>query len=210
MFDCTTDKYGHLYARWLTRPRDLVDKFEGPLYGKNVLDLAGGTGAISREIIHDGCAIELFDLNPRPDRYLLECVKQGRVRVRSGNALEMTHNQVFDVVFMRQALGYFPLEPLFGRVRKALKPGGSFVFNTFIRPRWHLKAYNFAGHWYLEAGGWFGSHVVHLQASPGIGADLTKFWWHKPEAIRKALRATGFTFTEELTAKSAYYVCKSP
>ncbi len=66
-FRCTTDHYATLYARWLARPGTLLD-LAGYEPGQRVLDLCGGTGAVSQECLRRGAnpsTIMLVDLNPR-------------------------------------------------------------------------------------------------------------------------------------------------
>jgi len=65
MFDCTTDKYDALYARWLKEPGKLLELGELK-EGDRVIDLCGGTGLVAYEAICRGarCAF-VVDLKPR-------------------------------------------------------------------------------------------------------------------------------------------------
>ena len=72
--NCTTDKYGALYAKWLKNPGTLLD-LAGYEPGMRVLDLCGGTGAVSEECLRRGGSpsdLVLMDLNPRCPGFNIE------------------------------------------------------------------------------------------------------------------------------------------
>lgn len=180
---CTTPKYDTLYARWLQNPGVLLDL---GLYTPRLrlLDLCGGTGAVSHEAWNrGGHRITLVDLNPR-------CTLR-KVRQIRGRAEELTQliSNEFDLVVCRQAIGYLDLEKAFAQVAWSLAPYGRFVFNSFSNPpRAALKRYTYEGRRYLEASARLFGRVCHLQASPEVGADLSLFRYHREETILKYLR----------------------
>ena len=199
--DCTTEKYEQLYARWLPG----VDRMLS--YGSlgehdRVMDLCGGTGALSIAAVERGCSsVDLLDLNPR--------CKDSRVHTHTGRAEMLPYyfgHHSFDLVICRQALGYLDLKATANAVSLALAPGGRFVFNNFISPRWAIKVYRFDGRTYLEVSGHLGSNVWHLQASPSVGVDVTQFQWHKHEDIL-AVMDRYFHVRHELSDRSAKYYC---
>ena len=176
---CTTDKYDALYARWLKNPESLVE-YANIRPGDLVLDLCGGTGAVAKAVREQGRAeyVTLLDLNPRcTDQAVVQ--RQGRAE----NLMAVFPEGQFDVVICRQAIAYLDILETAISVHHALADRGRFVFNGFIAPRWNLSTYKHKGRRFIEASAYLGRRVFHLQAAPRIGADLTRFSWHKPQEI---------------------------
>lgn len=209
---CTTGQYDRLYARWLGRSGDLLD-LAGWVPGMRLLDLCGGTGAVSLEALRRGAtpgSVTLLDLNPRcPD---------ARVRQIAGPAerlgLLLGDWGKFDVVVCRQAISYLRVdERLTAFVWTMLRPGGVFVFNTFARPRWSVKRYAYEGRNYVEASAWFPvpfgtPRVVHLQWCLGSGADVTLFRWYREPELRRALERL-FEVDVRRSERGLRWVCTS-
>jgi len=181
---CTTDNYAQLYARWLDNPGKLLD-YAGYKHGMTVLDLCGGTGAISKECVWRGAdpaTITLLDLKPR--------CEDDRITIYAGDADHLGETfgdrqpeclGSFDLIICRQAAAYLDWQRfMLTWLKSLLKPGGKLVFNLFVRPRWALKTYKHGGRRFIEASAYFGRKVYHLQASPGLGYDVTRFRWHDP------------------------------
>lgn len=179
MLDCTTDSYETLYARWLVKPGELL------LWGgydpeHNLLDLCGGTGAVSRAALAMGGRATLYDLNPRcPDPRVLT------LRGRAEDLDQTYHYHGWDFVVCRQALGYLNLYRTARALHEATVPGAIFVCNAFVKPKWSLRSYTFGGRRYVEASGFFGARVFHLQAMPW-DLDVTAFRWHTEDEIRSS------------------------
>lgn len=201
MLNCTTDRYGKLYARYLERPGDLLD-IGGLQPGERVLDLCGGTGVTAVEALNRGARkAVLLDLNPR-------CSDPRVVQVK-GTAEEMTYYTplVFDLIVCRQAISYLDLRTIAEKVGWLLaEKRGRFVFNNFRRPKWDLRWYKHAGRRYLEASCFFGRDVFHLQASPTVGVDVTRFRWYSDEEIRRAF--DGYRIDSFETEKTYYYTVR--
>jgi SAM-dependent methyltransferase len=179
VLNCTTRDYGWLYARWLANPADLLIRGQFKP-GERVLDLCGGTGVVAQEALRRGAGrAVLLDLAPRcPDDRVL----QVRGPAEQANRLVPL---VFDLIVCRQAIGYLDLHRTATAMYHLLGSGGRFIFNNFVRPRWRLKTYRHSGRSYLEASGFVGRHVFHLQ-SAFLGMDVTHFRWHTDQDIRDA------------------------
>jgi SAM-dependent methyltransferase len=200
--DCTTDKYGALYARWLDNPTPLLD-YADATDKDVVLDLCGGTGIVALAARERGCTAALLDRNPRcGDPYVVQVADDAE------NADVHFDEGTFTLVVCRQALGYLQLRATARAVRRVLTPDGRFVFNTFREPRWALKAYRRGGAVFVEASGFFRHTVFHLQASPLIGLDVTKFRWHTHQQIVQAM-SPYFDVGYDLIGRSARYLCRA-
>lgn len=198
--DCTTDKYGALYARWLDNPTPLLD-YAGANATDVVLDLCGGTGIVAQAARERGCAAAILDLNPRCcEPYIAE------VRGRAEDAAEYYDEGTFTLVVCRQAINYLNLLDVGAAVWSILTEDGRFVFNTFRKPRWGWKLYRRGGVIYLEASGHLGRTVMHVQASPTIGLDVSRFHWYTHEEIMRAM-SLFFDVEHQFRGPSAHYLC---
>ena len=201
LFACTTDKYEKLYAPWLGRSGDLLD-WAGINPDDTLLDLCGGTGVVALDAVERGLtSVWLLDLNPRCRDHRV-CEVQGRAE-----DAEQLVGRTFSLVVCRQALGYLDLDQTVEAVYQILEPGGRFVFNNFLRPRWGWKRYLHEGNKFLEISCHVGNHVIHLQASPTIGADISIFRWHKHENVLAAFQKR-FQVSFEERGRTIRYLCR--
>jgi len=208
---CTTDQYACVYARWLTYPGGLLD-LAGYKPGDRLLDLCGGTGAVSLEALRRGAdpsTIMLVDLNPRcPDPRIDQVVGDADnigPSVFGRRQPECLHS--FNVIVIRQAAAYLAWNtPMVLWLASLLQPGGKLVFNTFAKPKWAVKTYKHGGTRYFEASGYWGNTVMHLQAAPGIGWDVSKFQHLTEEDVCTALALVFDTYVIS-DGKSVRWLC---
>ena len=211
-FRCTTPKYDRLYARWLANPGTLLDLAEYQP-GQRVLDLCGGTGAVTMEALRRGAdpsTLMLVDLNPRcPDTR----VKQVRGDVDDLGRTVFGSRQPgclksFDLIVIRQAAAYLRWDIFFVLwLRGLLNPGGKMVFNTFSKPpRSSLRSYTYGGVRYLEGSVQYGGTIWHVQASPSIGVDVSRFKVTPREYLEGRLDPV-FKFQVFEEEKSLRWVC---
>lgn len=213
MLNCTTEKYADIYAPWLQQPHDLLDLVDYEP-GLKLLDLCGGTGAVSLAAHCRGWEagrqnpsdITLFDINPRCKHKEIETV-----RGRAENLAIYFPRDTFDVVVCRQAMGYLNPSLVIPAVFRVLQPGGQFVFSTFIQPRpYSWKSYKFRDSRYFECHYAWGEHVVHLQWRLGTGWDVTHFRYHPAQDIRRLLCLAGFKVLLEEHGRGLRWVCTKP
>lgn len=166
-----------------------------------LLDLCGGTGIVSKALLvpqpFDSSPhprVTLLDLNPRAGEWAEAQEKAGRFRQVPGKANDADlyfAPESFGVVVCRQAMGYLNLNKVMPAVATLLKPGGRFVFNTFMDPGQKplgFKKYRMNDRQFVEAHLAVFDRVIHLQAKmpPHSGIDVTLFKYHSEKAIRKA------------------------
>lgn len=209
-FACTTDQYNHLYARYLKNPGKLLEMAH---YQPNhtLLDLCGGTGAVSNEALNLGTHpknITLIDLNPRCQNHY--------IRQLRGRALDMLRKLTeegyqFNTVVCRQAIAYLEVEDKLGeelaKLLAILMPEGAhLIFNSFIRPRFHAKTYRYQGHRFIELAGYLRRRVFRLQVNLGIGYDLTISNWHREERIFEIFNPW-FQVDTRWSGNAIYWLC---
>ena len=188
MLDCTTDSYNDIYAPWLAKPGELLALGDYKP-GETLLDLCGGTGAVTKAALALGAStasITLLDLNPR--------ITMLGVAVYKSRAEDLGRYawEYFDLVVCRQAMGYLDPHRVFPAVATVLKPGGRFVFNTFQKPeRYGWKQKSFEGHRFAEAHATFGKTVWHIQVRLGLipRFDLSTFRYWSEEDLLPLLTA---------------------
>ena len=110
---------GHTPCRWLARaisPR-----------ASTIVDIACGTGAMSRELVRPGRTVVGFSLSPDE---LREAARRspGPWACASGLKLPLPDSSVDAVVSMMGAVVIQPTATLFAEVSRVLKPGGVFAF----------------------------------------------------------------------------------
>lgn len=213
MFDCTTDNYNCLYEPWLAYAGELL-YLAGYRPGERLLDLCGGTGAVTHEawLLGGGHSsspkIVLFDLNPRYEN--TEAIQNSDVQLVQGRAENLLCHFVpktFDVVVCRQAIGYVDLRRVATNVAMLLPPGGRFTFNAFLKPKpFRVKTYKYLGERYVEGYCFDGKHVTHVQGRPGAGWDLTRFRYYSEAEFHEALEPW-FNVTMQQVGRGLHYCC---
>lgn len=200
MLDCTTEKYDDLYDRWLDKPGTLLDWANFDPLQHRLLDLCGGTGAVSKEALKRGAEkVWLLDLNPRVSDARIVSIRGRAEELQGGvwNPLgidglpcDLRGEPPFDFVVCRQAIGYLDLRAVARSLHAVTAPEGKFVFNTFRKPKWSFQTYRrTSSDWtrrYFEASAYLGRNCFHIQARIGAGFDVTRFRWHTEDEILAA------------------------
>lgn len=206
MLNCTTDKYDDIYAPWVNRSENLL-RLAGYKHGDKLLDLCGGTGAVCKATVFFHTNVKpadltLLDLNPR---CRMRTVKQ--VKGKAEDVGIHFYPNTFDVIVCRQAMGYLNPHQVIPGIFTVLKPGGRFVFATFVRPRrYGFKVYNYQNSRYLETHLFALGRILHLQWRIGVGADVTMFQYHSREKLEKLLDPW-FRFQVFEKGRSLRWVC---
>ncbi len=110
-----------IFRPWARQLLDRLPAVDGP-----VLDLACGTGALSRELVQRQPQLELHGLDLSDDMLAIARQQCPQVNWRQGNALELPWaDQHFALVMSQQGLQFVPERPAVLReIRRVLRPGG--------------------------------------------------------------------------------------
>jgi ubiquinone/menaquinone biosynthesis C-methylase UbiE len=122
----------------------------GENYDAQVLDLCGGTGIFTDELlglgyrgisIADASEFMLSAAKRKLERKYKNLMKEENyIQVRMESLNERINAPTFDAIVIRQAVNYLPPKSLvqaFSGIREALLPGGKFIFNSFIYSKDH-------------------------------------------------------------------------
>ena len=185
--------------------------------GAAVLDMGCGPGLYTSRLARRGMKVTGVDYSPRSIEYAEQSAQEQGLDIhyRCENYLDLADEGCYDVVML--IFGDFcPLSPeqrkvLLGNVRRALKPGGHFIFDVSTRE--HRKRYRGTNGWYIAKGGFWkpGPHLVlehgfdypegaiYLDQVIVIEADgklsLYRMWFqdYTPETIAQELAEAGFS-----------------
>lgn len=129
--------YERLLVPLIFRPYagDLADRVAG-LRPANVLELAAGTGALTRAMAArlGGASIVATDLNqPMLDLAAMHQSSDARIAWQQADAMALPFaDGSFDVAACQFGVMFFPDKPKsHGEVRRVLRPGGRYLFNVW-------------------------------------------------------------------------------
>jgi phosphopantothenate---cysteine ligase (CTP) len=132
-----SDLYDLAYSRFLKSERFLDIVGASLTTDSRVLDLAAGTGEVSRHLVRRGFAdLTLADSSPEMLRVARGKLPALPARHFVCTAMEnINDREAYDGIVVRQAINYLTpstLVPALMRWRAALKPGGKLLFNSFL------------------------------------------------------------------------------
>lgn len=197
--------YNILYARYLKNAQQLVDMVAIDRE-MSYLDLCGGTGAVSKELIRRGAVdVTILDLNENMLKHAPRTAKK-----ILANANEWKPERKYDVIFCRQAITYLNLGKLESVVSSALKEKGVFVFNL-VGTRSSIasldrKGYELGGKRYREITLLFLGRAYHLQCAEGMGRDFTTFRMYTRKDIESSF--TKWSIETRAVQRSLYFKLK--
>lgn len=198
VFDSTADEYDKVEkllsfgsGRWYRRQ---ALRRAGLTKGMSVLDVAMGTGLVTREALSIVGPANVIGLDPSMGM-IAQARRSLNVRVVSGvgEALPFDDAQ-FDFLSMGYALRHLPdLRRAFAEFHRVLRPGGRVCILEISRPEGAIRRKLFSG--YMR-------HVLPTVARLGGSAKQTKQLWHyygqtidhcvAPQAILDTLSTVGF------------------
>ena len=180
--------------------QDLADRV-AKRQPKSVLELAAGTGIVTRmlrDTVTPACELIASDLNPP----MLEVARakfkpRERVRFEQVDATDLGFDAArFDVVACQFGVMFFPdKDRSYREVRRVLRPGGAYVFNTWD---------SWTGNPFARI-----AHEVLTSFFPDDPPGFYKvpFGYFDPDAIRASVLEAGFG---EVTISSVSFRSKIP
>ena len=201
--------YERLYKRFFDKGvQYLLDEAElNP--EDNVLDICGGNGRLTRELIKLCNRVSYLD---REVDMIPADLEQLGIQVYNDTVENWVNNakEKYDKVFCEQAVNYWLLTIDMNKFSSIFKQGGVFVFNTFSRqpPKKPLiKEYVIDGLNYLEVSYLVDNKVHHIQVCEGYEPHFTIFDWISKEQYIDLL-SPYFDVKIKEGDKSALYICK--
>ena len=202
--------YHRLYERFFqTERNEQLLAPAGNLEGKNVADLCGGGGRLSRAALARGARVTLVDESvPMTQAAPAGITVVYRDMVTWLQSFGM--GPEFDAMFCQQAVNYWLSREVVSDLADRLKPGGVFVFNTFNRKppeipkvlQYEVDGVSFVEvSWLTKAG-----MVEHVQVREGEPPHTTRFKWISPEDYRAWL-GSDFDLHEEVMGGSSVWTC---
>lgn len=212
------ETYRMLYRRYVddrSRPSGELLDLAGDLAGKAVLDLCGGSGALSLDATRRGAAsVTMVDLASQMAD--LEALSKEGVRAKFAEVagwLSQAEARSFDAAFCRQAVNYWLTPEAASALAGVLRPGAPFVFNTFSRqpprnPADGIKSYLLDGRGFVELS-WLcpDGTVQHVQCREGVAPHATRFRWIPEEEYRSMLEPH-FSLEIRKDGGTDLYVCR--
>ena len=201
---CTTKNYDLLYKRYLKDPGYLLTLGNYNPQEDRLLDLAGGTGAVSNNaLLRGGREIDLVDIAPRIKNSLLTVHRQSSEEFLLGS------NRGYSLIACRQAINYMDVKKVFIGAWKSLFVNGRLVFNTFLKPkRMKFMSYDIANNKYHELSVFVFGKIFHWQVlrKPKFLIDFTIFNYYSIDYLEKELSRAKFSKIEKIKKNKSMYV----
>lgn len=194
------ESYEVMYKKYFARSPLELCKLAKVKSGMKVLDLCGGTGRLTLELLGLGCLVTYVDSSTRmllPDVWNSVPGNISIITLRVEDYLPHPPNETFDAIFCQQAVNYWFLssEDIPGYLNRIMKKGGKLVFNTFAsRPNMAptVREYKIGARNYVEVAYARGDMVYHVQCCEGHPPHVTEFKYIPHGIFHHALSEAGF------------------
>lgn len=173
--------------------------------GDKIVDLCGGTGRLTKELLKLDCGTTYVDVSTRmllPE--LQDHVE--RIHMDAKTFFEWCDNK-YNGVFCQQGVNYWLTEKTAELLAGVIVPGGFFVFNTFREcpPTYPMaKEYEIGDRKYVEVAWRVDGIVHHVQCCEGYAPHVTKFAYISPKQFREWLEPY-FKLEEHVRGKTAIW-----
>ncbi len=201
--------YEKLYRRYFLKGVDYFIKEANLTSHDKVLDICGGNGRLTKELIKFSDNVSYLD--KEKDMIPLDLEQLG-IKVYNDsveNFIDTTHEK-YTKVFCEQAINYWLLNIDIKKFSSLFEKGGLFIFNTFSNKPSNkpmIKEYTLDDKSYLEISYLMDNKVQHIQVCEGYEPHFTIF-----DCISKAqyekLLSPYFDIEIKDDGKSSLYICK--
>lgn len=201
--------YEKLYRRYFLKGVDYFIKEANLTSHDKVLDICGGNGRLTKELIKFSDNVSYLD--KEKDMIPLDLEQLG-IKVYNDSVENFidTTNEKYTKVFCEQAINYWLLNIDIKKFSSLSEKGGLFIFNTFSNKPSNkpmIKEYTLDDKSYLEISYLMDNKVQHIQVCEGYEPHFTIF-----DCISKAqyekLLSPYFDIEIKDDGKSSLYICK--
>ena len=201
--------YEKLYRRYFLKGVDYFIKEANLTSHDKVLDICGGNGRLTKELIK--FSDNVIYLDKEKDMIPLDLEQLG-IKVYNDSVENFidTTNEKYTKVFCEQAINYWLLNIDIKKFSSLFEKGGLFIFNTFSNKPSNkpmIKEYTLDDKSYLEISYLMDNKVQHIQVCEGYEPHFTIF-----DCISKAqyekLLSPYFDIEIKDDGKSSLYICK--
>lgn len=201
--------YEKLYRRYFLKGVDYFIKEADLTYNDKVLDICGGNGRLTKELVKFTNNVSYLD--KEKDMIPLELEKSG-VKVYNDSIENFIDNinPKYTKVFCEQAINYWLLNVNIKKFSNLFEKDGLFIFNTFSNKPSNkpmIKEYTLDKKSYLEISYLTNNKVQHIQICEGYEPHFTVFDWISEEQYKKLL-SPYFDIRIKDDGKSSLYICK--
>ena len=201
--------YEKLYRRYFLKGVDYFIKEANLISYDKVLDICGGNGRLTKELIKFSDNVSYLD--KEKDMIPLGLEQLG-IKVYNDSVENFidTSNEKYTKVFCEQAINYWLLNIDIKKFSSLFEKGGLFIFNTFSNKPSNkpmVKEYTLDDKSYLEISYLMNNKVQHIQVCEGYEPHFTVFDWISEEQYKKLL-SPYFDIEIKDDGKSSLYICK--
>jgi len=169
---------------------DKIAKLSGEKAASNVVELAAGTGIVSRRLrdaLSPETRLVVTDLNaPMLDIARSKFSDNDRVEFKVANAMNLPfESSEFDLIVCQFGVMFFPDKPAsYREVARVLRPGGHYIFNVWgpmSENPYSQMAYGVTAKFFPDNPPGFYKVPFHYGDPADVRADLTIAGWHEVE-----------------------------
>lgn len=201
--------YENLYKRYFLKGVDYFIKEVCITSKDKVLDICGGNGRLTKELIKFTADVSYLD--KEQDMIPSDLEKLGvKVYNDSIESFVNNTNKKYTKVFCEQAINYWLLNIDIKKFSNIFEKDGFFIFNTFSNKPSNnpmIKKYVLDNISYLEISYLINNKVHHIQVCEGYEPHFTVFDWISKEQYLKLLLPY-FHIEIKNDGKSSLYICK--
>lgn len=201
--------YENLYKRYFLKGVDYFIKEVCITSKDKVLDICGGNGRLTKELIKFTADVSYLD--KEQDMIPSDLEKLGvKVYNDSIESFVNNTNKKYTKVFCEQAINYWLLNIDIKKFSNIFEKDGFFIFNTFSNKPSNkpmIKKYVLDNISYLEISYLINNKVHHIQVCEGYEPHFTVFDWISKEQYLKLL-SPYFHIEIKNDGKSSLYICK--